>query len=159
MLNRGTLLFALLYSIFCISQTNDLYVLYDDKSELSLYKSSNDSLQIKDYRFDLSIQPKYLELYFENDKIIRKITATDGDVRSISFLWLNENNENDVFLIEEKNVINKLNYNQMKVIKSLANLHKFISNFDEIYLIKKEDFFDGYYITRKVSLRPLDARL
>src|SRR5690554_1350777 len=106
MINKGVLVFVLIYSIFCTSQTKELYIFYDNDSELSLYKSSNDSLRIKDYRFDLSIPSKYLELYFENDNIIRKISAMDGDIRFISFLWLNENNENDVFLIEEKNIKN-----------------------------------------------------
>ena len=159
MLNKIILIFIFLNSVLCISQPKLLYIFYDDKFDISIYKSISDSLQNKEYRFDLSIPSKYLDLYFKNNNIISKISAPDGEVRFVSFLWLNENNNNEVFLTLKGKIKNKIHYSQMKKIKSLTNLAEFIGLFDEIFLIKEEEFFDGYYLTRKVSLRPLNPKL
>jgi len=155
----ATIIFVFLYSGFCLSQTKELYIFYDDKSELSLYESSNDTLQIKGYRFNLSIPTTYLTLSIKNDSIVKEINLPSGKGRSISFNYINLNNDNDLFLINNKKVKNKLLYHEMKAVKDLNNLYEFISYFKNVYLINEEDFFDGFYIAHKVSLRPLDARL
>lgn len=155
----ATIIFVFLYSGFCVSQSKDLYILYNSKSEYSLYESSNDTLQIKGYRFNLSIQKTYLTLSIKNDSILKKINLPSGKGRSISFNYINLNNDNDLFLINNKKVKNKLLYHEMKAVKDLNNLYEFISYFKNVYLINEDDIFDGFYIARKVSLRPLDVRL
>jgi|SRR5690554_921832 len=159
MFKIATIIFVFLYSGFCLSQSKDLFILYDSKSDYSLYESSNDTLQIKGYRFNLSIPTTHLTLSIKNDSIIKKINLPSGKGRSISFNYLNLNNNNDIFLINNKKIKYKLDYNQMKAIKDLNNLYEFISYFENVYLINEEDFFDGFYIARKVSLRPLDPKL
>ena len=159
MLKITTIIFVFLYSSFCVSQSKELYIFYDSKSDYSLYESSNDTLQLKGYRFNLSIPTTYLTLSIKNDSILKKINLPSGKGRSISFNYFNLNNNNDIFLINNKKINHKLNYNQMKAIKELNNLIEFINYFESVYLINEEDFFDGFYIARKVSVRPLDARL
>ena len=107
MLNKTIFLSLFFYSVLSISQTKELYIFYDDNSELSVYESSSDSLRIKDYRFDLSIPSNYLELYFKNHTIISKISSPDGEIRFVSLLWLNENNNNEVFLTLKGKIKNK----------------------------------------------------
>lgn len=159
MLKIATIIFIFLYSDFCISQTKELYIFYDDKSELSLYESSNDTLQIKGYRFNLSIPTTYLTLSIKNDSIVKEINLPSGKGRSISFNYLNLNNNNDIFLISDKKIKHRLHYHQMRAIKDLNNLYEFVSYFENVYLINEENLFDGFYIARKVTLRPIDARL
>ncbi len=159
MLKITTIIFIFLYSGFGLSQTKELYIFYDDKSELSLYESSNDTLQIKGYRFNLSIPTTYLTLSINNDSIVEEINLPSGKGRSISFNYLTLDNNNDIFLINNELIKHRLHYHQMRAIKELDNLIEFISHFENVYLINEKDFFDGFYITRKVSLISRNPKL
>lgn len=85
MLKITTIIFIFLYSGFGLSQTKELYIFYDDKSELSLYESSNDTLQIKGYRFNLSIPTTYLTLSINNDSIVEEINLPSGKRKKYFF--------------------------------------------------------------------------
>ena len=153
-----SLLVFILVNMYCLSQTNELYVLVNDKSLIDTISSGRDNFNVfLKFSIDFNDRPLKSGLYtFEIDKDnkLRKRITIKGATRTehFSFIYKNIENDNPPVFVRKDSIVNKITYKEIMEANDFTNVSRAIRFFKTIYFINEDEEYDDYHIAKKVEM-------
>lgn len=140
-MKKLTFLIIVLSCSFLFSQSQEVFILIDDDSNIVTNKAINDSIYLITFKFILDDEALYEFKRDENGNLIKKLIfePNSNPVKQLEFMYKNDNKDNPPEIRGITKLKNILTFNDIKRAKDLKKLRLVLEGYKSIYIVFNEN--------------------